>query len=212
MLVLRWVTRVCPWIYCWSSSWGSGDGMAHVARVVTGREIKSSAQAARQGLLPPNARNYKEIDATVIFGEDSPIDALSLFCVPVDHGYGLIVETFNQPYDTYVYVNRVLVKAGTIPSPGQCCPIPASPPQRWYRERVTIGDRSKWIFSNPSPTAEVPEPQRIAQMVITLPGVYEFELSAPEEMLIETGFLMVYKTFLLKERFAHLPVGYQGGM
>lgn len=122
-------------------------------------------------------------DITVLFSPDSPPDSVtSVKSIPVMAGQAVLIEAYNMPDDMPIYVNRI-IKASYPPYTGVTCPPCAMPyvqgPDGYtvFKERMTLGSENCWTLIKSNSESECAS--RL-QLIITVPGLYELELSSVE--------------------------------
>lgn len=98
----------------------------------------------------------------------------------ISPGDAVLLDAYNLPVDQPIYVNRVVVSS-TRAMQGEACDPCAVPfvygrtGKIVYRERMTLGGAKRWALCKHSkPDCQT---QDVMQLLITIPGTYELELS-----------------------------------
>lgn len=145
---------------------------------------------------------------TVLFSPNSTFDTIYSPTFNVEPGLAVLIETYNMPDASPIYVNR-LVRASFAPPNATPCPpcnmgaFPGPDGIIMFRERMTLGDGANWwrLFKSSTDNTSV------LQLLIMVPGTYELELSSSDML----GDLQVeYITWNLSLT-PHMPSVYYAG-
>lgn len=121
----------------------------------------------------------------VLFSPESSQEDVSSPSFGVEPGQAIFVEAYNMPEGYSIYVNR-LVRASYAPPHASPCPpcnmgkFPGPGGIIMYRERMTLGDGSNWwrLYKSSVPNDTGFDDRSVLQLLITIPGLYELELSS----------------------------------
>jgi hypothetical protein len=131
----------------------------------------------------PAVRRLAESRHRVLFGPESPADQLYSDYVFVTLGQRIMLQAFHLPAGKAVFTN--MVSTGTGRSGGL--------PMDLYIQRMTLGGADKWIMREDNP-----------QMIISLPGVYRFELE--DESILGQDFRLDYCSWMSDPPVPDFPV------
>lgn len=114
----------------------------------------------------------------VLFSPNSPFDMIYSPTFTVEPGLAILIEAYNMPDASPIYVNR-LVRASFRPPTATPCPpcnmgaFPGPDGIIMNRERMTLGNgQAHWALNKDSTNDNSK-----LQLLIMVPGLYELELS-----------------------------------
>lgn len=114
----------------------------------------------------------------VLFSYESPLDMIFSPPFRITPGWEVLIDAYNLPIDSPIYVNRVLTSSFSAEAGSSCDPCAmrnavSDESVITFRERMTLGmSRDCWQLVKKSNESESK-----LQLFIAVPGTYQLELS-----------------------------------
>lgn len=141
-------------------------------RISTGAYVGTGLCDTQAGMV------LKSPGKTILFSPESSYDVKYSPSFTVKAGSAVLVDAYNMPEDSYIYVNRLVKTTTALPVGNNCDPCAmhgayGTDGVVLFRERMRLGCKDELGWRLQKHTGK----DTISQMLIVVPGTYELELN-----------------------------------